>query len=183
MEKLKLVSDIAGTWVAIIGALASGIVGLWQYHNNSLADRAKTTLQYVERFNQPGLVASRRQLSNFGDHRAEEVFAKLEAGEAQLSEYIIRIVKTDDLAEHIDSIADLFDDLHACTCGKACDFAMAKRFFGKPAQEIYGLFYPYIANQRTRLKDKTYGAALEAFARAQAQKWETSSKLCELPGL
>ena len=68
---IKLYSDLIATWVAVVGALASGAFAVVQYYSNSSAERVKTTLAYVERFNRPPVFDARLRLEGFWEKRAE----------------------------------------------------------------------------------------------------------------
>jgi hypothetical protein len=168
MDKIKLYSDLFATWVAIIGAGVSGTFALVQYYSNSSAERAKVALEYVERFNRSPLQDARSRLEKFWDKRAEAVFARTKAGDKELTDFVVKTVRGSRLTGDIDLVVEFFEDLHACTCGKVCDEALAKRFFGKYSFDFYGLMFPYLTDQRRRLKDNSFGRGIESFAKAQS---------------
>lgn len=160
MEKLKLYSNLVATWVAIIGALAGGVLALVQYHNNSQAERVKVTLSYVERFNRSPLQEARSKLLAYWDTHAASARAAYEAragkdGEKWLGDYVVRSVYEAGLTDEIALVVDFFDDLYVCTCGGLCDIKTAEQFFWRHSFEIYGLMHPYILHQRDRLNDKS----------------------------
>lgn len=165
-RKIKLYSDLIATWVAVVGALGSGAFALVQYYSNSSAERVKATLAYVERFNRSPVFNARLRLERFWDKRAEVVFQNNRRGEKVLTDFVVKSVRESGQAGDIAIVVEFFEDLHVCTCGEVCDETSAKRFFSKYAFDFHGLLFPYVADQRRRLKDNAFGHGLESFAKA-----------------
>jgi hypothetical protein len=176
VDKLKIVSDIAATWVAIVGVLFSGAFGLVEYHNNSRAERVKTTIALSERFGRDQYLIARMKIDAYGAENASELFTRSAKGSAVLSQYILGVVGKSGLGPEIDIVVEFFDELHACTCGGACDEEMARRLFGRFSALTHSNFYPYIALQREQLRSKDYGIGIEAFTKA----YRRNSDVCVL---
>lgn len=170
MEKLKLWSDVIATWVTIIGAFAGGLIALMQYFDKSTSERVKETLEYVDRYDKEPLQSSRSRLEDFWSPRAEKVFEKQKAGERELYDFMNSTIRKNGLEHDINLLIDFFERLRTCTCANLCDEATVRRFFAKEAYDLHGSVFPYVSEQRLRLKDKSIGVALESLAKSRNQK-------------
>lgn len=171
MERVKIVSDILATWVAIVAAITSGWFALWEYHSNSRADRVKTTIGFSDVFRSDSYMPARAALSQYGAQHANELFAKSAMGDEHLSLYVIDTINKEGLAKDISVVIGFFDELHACSCGKACDTELSVRLFGRDSRLFFANFYPYIAQQRIKLRNNEYGLGVEYFAKSYGGKY------------
>ena len=65
MEKAKLLSDIATSWIGLLGVLGALFFGINQYiqnNNSSLSDKKKESLTFLENYSNEQMVISRRAL-------------------------------------------------------------------------------------------------------------------------
>lgn len=177
MDRIKTLSDIIATWVTILGVFAGGIFGLIQYVEKSKGERVKATLDYVDRYNKSPLLEAQTQLNEFWNARAADVFAQQKAGEAQLSAYVDGAIREHRLESNVELLVSFFENLRACTCAELCDQATVNRFFDKHAYDWHGLLYPYLAKQRERLCDPTFGESLGLLAKTRNQKDLATAKI------
>lgn len=165
MENIKLWSDVIGTWVAILGAFAGGIFAVIQYTDKLSSERVQESLKYVERFNENPLLQATIRLENFWNPKAEIVFQKQAAGEQVLSVYLDAEIRQNGLENEVSQLASFFENLRTCTCGKVCDGATTRQFFGKQAFDLHGVLFPYLKEQRRRLNDPSFGVGMELLAK------------------
>lgn len=174
MKVLKIIAIL----VAILGSLGGGIFAILQYYEGYSAKQTKATLEYLERFNRVPLQEARLRLENFWDIRAEIVFARNSASEKELADYVVKSVRESGLVGDIALVVQFFEDLHTCTCEKLCDEALAKSFFAKYAYDFYGLLFPYLVDQRRRLRDESFGWGVEKFGKTQAAGQSGTALVC-----
>jgi hypothetical protein len=181
MEKIKLISDVIATWVAIFGAFAGGIIALIQYTDQLSSARVQETLKYVERFNKEPIQNATARLEQFWNKRAEKVLNPA-GGEQALSSYINSEISKNNLEKDIAPLLSFFDSLQTCTCSKLCDAGITLQFFGKQAYDIHGMYHPYIVSQRDNLRDDSVGSGVESLARSYKNK-NLNTYCVDNPGL
>ena len=166
INNFKAWSDVIATWVTIIGVFIGGVFALIQHYDKASSERVKTTLDYVQRFNKDPLQKARIRLEEFWNEQAESVFGKTANSEKELAEFIVTTIRNNKLGKDMALLIEFFENLHACICGKLCDEDTAKRFFGKYSFDFYGLFFPYLEEQRQRLKDESFAIGVESLAKS-----------------
>lgn len=169
MEKIKLISDVIATWVAILGAFAGGIFALIQYTDQISSARVQETLKYVERFNKEPIQNATARLEEFWNERAGKILNPA-GGEQALSEYINSEIGNNKLEKDTALLLSFFDSLQTCSCAKLCDEGTALQFFGKQAYDFHGLYHPYLVSQRDNLRDTSFGAGVESLAHSYKNK-------------
>lgn len=179
MEKIKLWSDLIGTWVAIIGAFTGGILAFLQYADQASSARVQESLKYVERLNTEPLFGIQAHLETFWNQRAENILNPNEEEKA-LFEYINTEIKDNKLEADSVRLISLFDSLQTCTRANLCDEATTLIFMGKLADDLNGLYHPFIVSQRNSLKDNSFGIGVELLSKKykdQKQNLHSSSPI------
>lgn len=152
----------------IMATLAAGLFALYQYSANSNADRAKETLNFVERFDRDKILDARQKIDFTFYKINEEILKKVEDKQAY-SKYINKVIKNKSLSSNLNYIFDFYDQLQACSLSNLCDADIAVRFFGKYAFDIVGTVYPYIETQRDKTGDKQFGIGIQYFSDEYAE--------------
>src|SRR5262249_44895975 len=140
------------TWVTLIAPIggviiaAAGIaIGLLQYHQNSVAARAKETLEYVKRYYEQPVLDSNIRNVRFWQDKALKQQKKLK--EKEFEQYIVstyRDSSNNGLNGDGDILVGFFENLYACTCKELCDSVLVKHFFAEYASTLYDQLAPYI---------------------------------------
>jgi hypothetical protein len=165
MRDIKGWTTTIATWTTIFGAVAGGAFALYQFIENSSSARVKETLELIDRFYSPPQSTSMSRIVNFWLPRHNDLVAKAQAGEDQLSAYVIENFESGGLTDDASVIVNFFDRLRACTCTHLCDDEMVHYFFTTSAYNMFGLAYPFIVEQRKT--DPNYGEGLERLARTR----------------
>lgn len=138
-------------------------LALVEYRDESSAERVKETLEYVDRYNRDAIQEARLTIEKILDPKAEKIFKRTNAGETT---FLIKEIRENKLEDDFSLLFHFFENLHACTCAKLCDETTVRRFFAKDAYDHWGFAYPYIADQRGRLKDESFGRGIESIAKS-----------------
>jgi len=172
IEKWKTYSEIIIVWFTIMTTLFGGGYALFQYTENSKAERAKETLKFIERFDKDKFSNSCHMIDPVFDSiekATREKYSENAKGMSLLDEdkefleYLKETINANELLPHLNNIFDFYDQLEACSIASLCDTKLATRFFGKYAFYIVGIIYPYIEMLRKESGDRLYGAGIEYF--------------------
>jgi len=109
---------------------------------------------------------ARSRVESFWGANTEAVFKESNESEKALAAYVLYSIRTQGLVNDTELIIEFFEDINICTRAKLCDEATAIRFFGKRSFDFFGLNFPYIAEQRHRTKDNSFGCGVESFKKS-----------------
>ena len=172
-----------GGWLDLFvksAAVFAGAFAIYQYLDAREDLRVARTLEYVERFNNPG--------TSVGSARAD-ITRTLWANEPQIRRLrdILRALPEEDRAAlryrftrkildggpdsegaqpAVHAIVQFFDALHICIRSELCDKDSAHAFFGHYAETFWSNFGAAVIENREL--DASYGAGLEHIARDAA---------------
>lgn len=178
MKNLKTWSDLIAKWIAIGGAFAGGTFAMVQYSEEQQADRVKSALEYVHRLDKEPLHKARLSLAEYWNPKTDQVFGVAKGGEKELYEFIDSSFRQGKLESPFIQLLGFYENVRTCTCANICDEEVVRRFIGKEAYDLYGLSFPYIAEQRKRLHDPSFGTGLELLARNHKNEAEFLPAYC-----
>jgi hypothetical protein len=177
LAKFKAWSGIISTWVSIAGAAAGAGFAGYQYLEKEQADRTKAALDYVQAFGKDSLQKARLRMEEYWNPKAQEIFSKT-ASEQDLYGYLNAAMREGRLENEFTLLASFYDDLRTCTCANICDAPTVRRFFARDAYNLYGVSYPYVAEQRKQLHDDAFALGLERLAKDGRQKAKFAQRYC-----
>ena len=163
IKKWKTWSDLIVTWITLIGTLTGAVYALFQYIDNTRADRAKETLKFVERFESDRMYASRQRVDAALQKLEGELINNYKKGEAVYSDCLNAGIKDSAISHDLDQIFDFYDQLQACSLSSLCDKDISLRFFGKYAFDLVGTIYPYMEQQQKQFGDAQYGSGIKFY--------------------
>ena len=177
LAKFKTWSGILSTWVTIVGAFGGAVFAGLQYLEKEQADRTKAALEYVQLFNKDSWQKARLHMDQYWNPRAKEIFAR-NVSEQELYGYLNDGMRKGNLESEFALLASFFEDLRTCTCAEICDAPTVRRFFAIEAFNLYGVSYPYVAEQRKQLHDDSFALGLERLAKDGKAKAKFAKRYC-----
>lgn len=120
----------------------------WEYRNTLIADRAKLTLEFYDRYNQSPITDYRSSITTALAKYWDKITAAAKSGDAAIDKLTLDIVDSEHLTTSLLQEFDFFDGLKACLDMSLCDQAMAKQLFGTDARNLFVMFFPFIREGR-----------------------------------
>lgn len=162
--ELKEWADALTPLVGAVAIVVGGVFGMVQYLDKKHDDRVKETLNFFDRYNSNHVLEARTALvAAWRQHAAE--YDKVIDSADEYYKFTRRIIIDENLRGEVAVINDFYAALDICTRNKICECDVAILLFQPDANSYYGYHYSYIAAERTRAKDDSIGAGLEAFAK------------------
>jgi hypothetical protein len=153
----------------LAGALAVifGIpYGIWQYLENKQEKRVEQTLTLFRQYNSAPFITYRERIST-AVSKHKKAIADAVKDENQLKLVINDILIKEDIERDIWLILDFFDGVLVCVKSKICDPEVTRELFSCRAQDVFLMFYQYIAEQRNTAA--YFGEGLETIAREKRE--------------
>jgi hypothetical protein len=163
LDHFDKISRIVVGWVSILASLIGGFIALHTYLQSAESERAKETLKYRERFDLPRYVVPIKKIEESLKKHEDELTRAIESGDQAATRYVTGLIRDDKI--DIDSVVDIYEEIYLCIETRLCDSAIATRFFGKRAYEMYGPMGYYIKAVRADAGDQRYGRGLQYFFR------------------
>lgn len=171
-EALKTKSDIAVSWLSLVGVVAAVTFGYSEYRasvSNHIDDTERTTLDFIARYNQQGLLLARSNVQKSFAVLGSELTKQL-AGVRALGEVNARSLgffrenaadqlrKDENYADAL-LIVRFFDELLVCVDTGLCDKDSAEKFFTDEAYQYHFVLQAEI--DRIQLTRHRFGLGLE----------------------
>ncbi len=159
-----------GSIVQIFAILLGGAFATYKYLEAEKATRTKETLAYVDRYHKSPMHDVRMKLEGVWVRQEEKLVAKLEAGEQEYEQFVLKVVRDAKLEADIFALASFFESVQACAHANICDEVTAKSFFCSDAVSFFHLHYRFIARERLKRKDPGLAELLEKFAHTTCKR-------------
>jgi hypothetical protein len=153
----------------LAGALAVifGIpYGIWQYLENKQDKRVEQTLALFRQYNSAPFITYRERISN-AVAKNKKVISDAAKDEDQLKIAINEILIKEDIERDLWLVMDFFDGVLVCVKTRLCDQEVSRELFSCRAQDVFLIFYQYIAEQRASAV--SFGEGLETIAREKQE--------------
>ncbi|CUH52669.1 hypothetical protein [Shimia marina] len=172
LEAFKTKSDVAVSWLSLIGVGAAVLFGISEYQESAskrIDDAQRTTLEFISRYNQEGVLQARSDVQRSIDTLGEALSKKL-AGVTSL-EAINEIVsrhyreqtsaqlRSDESYQDALLVVRFFDELFVCVDTGLCERNSAERFFTDEAYQYHLVMQAEI--ERIQLTRPRFGLGLE----------------------
>ena len=167
-------------FIPVIVVIPGAFFTLYIYFKGTHEKQIDTAREYMKEFYQGSYNNAWLSLNSFWKPHADEIFQKSKSDGKELSNYIVTTIQqNEELQNSSDQIISFFDSLKKCICNKDCDGETIIAYIGKDSLDLYGLYYPYIIEQRKKLHDESFGRSLVLIAKSYRDKTDFYKLACD----
>ena len=175
LNKVKLISEICGIWVTVIGILSAGIFALIEYENHKKSELLKSTMTMYNKFNNEVYYTARKKIALSENNSIDELNKLLNNSDkdtvaVSYMNFIHARVEKDVLSKELDDILLILEDVAICVRANVCDYDSAIAFFFDYGRDFFRTYYPYICKERENWSNQSIGMMLEKFYNPSSKK-------------
>jgi hypothetical protein len=167
LDRVKTLSDIVSSWIGLVALIVGGVFAIVQYLDKEKADRVKTTLEFLQKFNTAPVVDARKAVLSAWAGNNERVALAVTHSASEPDTYpklVAEIVKAKALYEPLITVIDFYDSLQICVETKLCDSSATTSIFQRDARVFFNVHYPFFIEQRKERVDPAFAEKLQALA-------------------
>lgn len=167
LDKFKVLSEVVGVWVTVVGLLSAGIFGLYEYDQHKKSERLKNTLEMLKTFNDDRLSKAKLNILNSEIKGSEHIRQLLLSGGDDVDEKyraaVLERIKEDDLGGDINELTNFLENVAMCSKSGICESDSVDAFFMSYGRNFFRSYYPHICSERIKWNSRAFGLVLERF--------------------
>lgn len=166
LDGIKVVTEIIGVWVTVIGLASAGVFALYEYSEYKKTERLKNTLEMLKTFNSDRISAAKLRVLNSELKSSDSIRKLLLTKENVDSKYrsaILERINGDNLGNDISEIINFLENVAMCSKSGICEKESADAFFKNYGRNFFRTYYPYICSERVKWNSNAFALVLERF--------------------
>lgn len=171
LERTKILSEIASTWLGILAIIFGGLFAVQQYLDKEKGEQVKEALNFLDRYHRESFSAARAALDvGWEKHDAEyQNFWKIPKtgnfDDKGFNDFVVEVVVKEKLQQHLFRMIEFYEALDVCVERNICDRETCALLFKADARAYFNLHHSYISKMRIENNNLKFADGFEHFVK------------------
>lgn len=169
LDRLKTSSEIASSWVTILGLAVGALWAVQEYRDQSYKTQIERSLMFFNRFASEEYVNARLTLFEVFDRNLgaleSDVKESLSVEEQSRSYagHVLEMVSENGLTQVLLRLSNLFEEVVVCVDAQLCDRSTVERLLGVEGKAFFRTWAPYFCRLRESYRHPALSLEAERF--------------------